>query len=260
MRSIIKFFILLVILTSLDVSAQEFALDFTRADCKGEEHHLFSEHDSGSIIILDFVMLGCAPCIWATKDLDTIVTSYSNTHPGRVKIYSFSYENTHTCEQMYEWRTIGGFPDVTLFTQGADMVSYYGGMGMPSIVVTGSSLHKVFYNGYGYAPADDSAIIAAIDNALTYDQSGVFDRNDNDPGFRVYPTIFSNRLSVETKQGLDHSELLLYDIYGRQVYSATCSASKISIFQIPELPKGQYIARLKIANGLSRGVKVIRTG
>ena len=248
----------LLILVVLQSGAQEYAIDFTRTDCKGVEHQLFSELDSGKVIILDFVMLGCSPCFWATRDLDTIVKAFESTHPGRVKIYSFSYEDTHTCEQMFDWRTAGGFTDVTLFTQGAEMVGYYGGMGMPSIVVTGSSLHKVFYNGYGYFPTDDSLITAAIENALIYDQSGENELIAHS-GFKIFPTLFSDRLYVEADENLAGSIILFYDSFGRKLMSATIpSTGKITI-STSGLSKGLYFARIKAAGkGLTEGFKLIR--
>jgi thiol-disulfide isomerase/thioredoxin len=237
--------------------AQEYAMDFVQTDCKGVEHHLYSELDAGKVIVLDFVMLGCAPCIWATKDMDTIVSSYASAHPGRVSIYAFSYENTHTCEQMFEWRATGGFSDVTLFTQGAEMVTYYGGMGMPTIVVTGSSMHKVFYNGFGYSSAQDSMIIAAIDAALVYDQSGLDDGTSPDE-FKIYPTLFSDRIFIETGKEFHGSELILCDINGRKVMSKAIRANSRVSIPTSELSKGIYFARYKTGNRLSGSIKLIR--
>lgn len=242
---------------AFNAGAQEFAMDFARTDCKGVEHHLFSELDSGKVIILDFVMLGCSPCFWATRDLDTIVKAFESTYPGRVKIYSFSYDSSHTCEQMNDWRNQGGFPDVVLFTHGNEMVSYYGGIGMPTIVVTGSSIHRVFYNGYGYSSADDSLIIAAIENALNYNQSGVNEALAQG-GFKVYPTLFSERIFVETGEEFSGSEIIICDIYGRQVMSAAIAAnSRLSIPAVG-FSKGLYFARFKTGNGLSGGTRLIR--
>ena len=250
-------FFLAVMQISFRTEAQEYALDFVRTDCKGMEHHLFSELDSGKVIILDFIMLGCSPCFWATRDLDTIVKAYESTHPGQVKIYSFSYENTHTCEQMFEWRAAGGFTDVTLFTQGAEMVSYYGGMGMPSIVVTGSSMHKVFYNGYGYTSAQDSMIIAAIDNALNYNHSGM-DEIEGVYEFKVFPTFFSDRIFVEADEDLCGSEIILFDAYGRQVLNSIVNQSELISISTTALKQGFYFACLKTSDGFSGSVKLIK--
>jgi hypothetical protein len=106
MRITSYLFTVIILFSWQIVKAQQIAMDFTRFDCDSTEHHLFSELDEGEVIILDFVMLGCAPCIWATKNLDTIVQSFNSTYPGRVKIYSFSYESSHTCKQMMDWRDV----------------------------------------------------------------------------------------------------------------------------------------------------------
>ena len=238
-------------------NAQEYAMDFIQTDCNGQEHHLFSELDEGRVIIHDLVMIGCAPCIWATKDLDTIVNAYAVTHPGRVEIYAFSYDSLFSCEQMMDWRAAGGFPNVSVFTHGNDLVSYYGGIGMPTIVVTGSSLHKVFYNGFGYSAADDSLIVAAIDNALNYDQSGVEDEMAK-TGFRVYPTVFTDRIYVEINEDLPGAEVMIYDSCGRLVLSSAIDAESLQSINTAFLPKGFYITLLKTGNSLYAGFRLIK--
>jgi thiol-disulfide isomerase/thioredoxin len=254
MRRILFLFILLI--PGILAISQETAMDFTRTDCDGAEHHLFSELDEGKVVILDFVMLGCAPCIWATRNLDTIVQSYEATHPGRVKLYAMSYESSHTCEQMAAWRTDGGFPGVSLFTDGAQQISYYGGMGMPTIVITGGTGHKVFYNGYGYTPAHDTAITAALDQALNYSSAGVMEGIPVLPN--VYPTVFSDYLNADFERMDPATEFVLADITGRIVLKQDVSGLGACRMSTGHLPPGFYLGYLKGDGATSPAVKLIR--
>ena len=250
-------FFLWLILLSYHSKAQEFAADFTQTDCKGVEHHFYSELDEGKVIILDFVMLGCSPCFWATRELDTIIASYADSHPGRLAIYSFSYDSSFTCEQMYAWRAEGGFTDVVLFTRGNELVSYYGGIGMPTIVVTGSSLHKVFYNGFGYDPSDNPLIISAIDNALIYEQSGTNDLLTGS-NIKIYPTLFTDRIIIDTEGSLPGSQVIIYDGSGRKIISSLIPTDGLLSIPAASLSKGIYFALIKSGNRLTGSAKLIK--
>ncbi len=60
-------FILFIFLYSASVYSQATAMDVEQNDCDGAYHHLFAELDAGNVIILDYVMLNCAPCILGTQ-------------------------------------------------------------------------------------------------------------------------------------------------------------------------------------------------
>ena len=74
--------------------AQTTAMDFTQADCYGVDHHLYPELDAGNVIILEYMMLNCAPCVTATKAMEALAIPYEQSHPGRVHIYSFAFLNS----------------------------------------------------------------------------------------------------------------------------------------------------------------------
>jgi len=257
MKAILYACLISIFLFGYPANSQQFAMDFSRFDCDSVEHHLFSELDEGKVIILDFVMLGCAPCIWATRNLDTLVQSYQYSHPGRLGIYAFSYESSFTCKQMFDWRTTGGFPQVTLFTDGAEMVEYYGGMGMPTIVITGGQDHKIFYNGYGYTPSHDSAIVAAIDSALNYSSSGSDEIMENQ-GLSVFPTIFSDFLIVQSSKDVIGSHFRLMDISGRIIMEFKLQEEGSMRIPAGHLPQGMYFASVQGEHGLNKAFKLVR--
>lgn len=236
--------------------AQKTAMDFTQAECEGIEHHLFSELDAGNVIILEFVMLNCVPCIVATNALEDLTGPYELTHPGRVRICSFAFLNSYTCDQILAWRSNNEFSH-PVFNNGEEQVSYYGGMGMPTIVVVGTNEHNVFYKSIGYTPSIDDLIREAIDSALLYNPTGV-DEKISSSDFRVYPTLFSDQLYVETSKEFTGAEIIIFDAFGRQVLIFHVPESGRVIIPAAGLSKGLYIARLKNGTGISDGIRLIR--
>lgn len=238
------------------IQAQSTAMDFTQADCDGADHHLFSELDAGNVIILEYVMLNCAPCVGATNALVALTAPYELTHPGRVHIYSYAFLNSYTCEQIIQWKRDFNYSH-QVFSQGEEQVNYYGGMGMPTIVITGTDNHKVFYNGIGYSPDHDAAILAAIDSALLYNPTGVEEKRHS-AEFRIYPTIFSDRIYVETTEEYTGAEVILFDTFGRQVLSSPVAEGGRTGIPAGGLAGGIYIARLRSSTGISEGIRLIR--
>src|SRR5205807_2657786 len=55
--------------------------------------------------------------------------------------------------------------DLPVITQCASDVAFYGGMGMPTIVIAGPD-HKIYYKKQGFVQKDTVAMIAAIQKAF----------------------------------------------------------------------------------------------
>jgi thiol-disulfide isomerase/thioredoxin len=251
------FFTLLLSLTTFAATlAQSTAMDFQQADCAGNEHHLFAELEAGKVIVLDFVMLNCVPCIVGTTALETLVKPYENSHPGRVEIYSFGFLNSYTCEQLNAWMADNSFVH-PVFSQGEAQTNYYGGMGMPTIVVVGSDQHKVYYNGKGYTSSMGPLITAAIDSALLYNPTGVPEKISAG-SFEVFPTPFNDRLTVTSKLDLPGTEVIVSDICGQQLIMQPIPASGSVTLSTGSLPAGVYFAYLKSGGVVSQARKIIK--
>jgi hypothetical protein len=238
------------------MNAQTTAMDFTQADCDGVDHHLFPELDGGNVVILEYMMLNCAPCVTATKAMEALVKPYELSHPGRVHIYSIAFLNSYTCEQIIQWKRDFDF-NHPAFSEGEEQVSYYGGMGMPTLVVVGTNEHNVFYKSIGYTAEVDAQVRAALDSALLYNPTGV-DEEILSGQFRVYPTLFSDQLYVETGKEYTGAEMIICDTFGRQVLNSCIPESGRTSVRAAGLAKGLYIARLKSSGGFSDGIKLVR--
>ncbi len=155
----------LFIALSTATSAQTVGLDFNADDCDGASHHLFSDLDAGYAVVLDFVMMNCPDCAPATVAIAQDVIP-NTTDPARVKFYSIGFDDMITCPEITSWATAGGITH-PVFAGMSDQTAYYGGMGMPTIVVLGGgSTHGVYYQHLGYVVGLNGIITNAIDLAL----------------------------------------------------------------------------------------------
>ncbi|RYZ49702.1 MAG: hypothetical protein EOP49_15710 [Sphingobacteriales bacterium] len=133
----------------------------------GRTYDLYSQMDSGFVIVHEYVMMSCRPCITAGKGLENIVNSLRKLHPGRVKYFQTVFEDETDAPTMKKWVKENGFTPDAVFIKGAQEVAFYGGMGMPTIVVLGGGKrHKGYYKRLGYSPRDNGVIIKAVRRAL----------------------------------------------------------------------------------------------
>jgi hypothetical protein len=247
-------FILLSVLTLNDAFSQPIAMDFSTNDCMGTNHHLFGEMDAGKVVILDFVMLNCAPCIVATNALSEIVSGYEASHPGRVRIYSFGFLNSYTCEQMTAWQNSNKY-EHSVFSGGEEQVAYYGGMGMPTIVVIGTNEHNVFFKTVGYSATLDDKIRTAIDSALQYSPTGTGDMPADESRFRAYPTFFSDRITFEAPS---HGTIELTDVLGRITGVYQVQNADVACINTENFLPGLYFIRWSDDHGQEYVVKMFK--
>src|SRR6478752_6750976 len=60
---------------------------------KGREYDVYSQMDSGFVIVHEYVMMSCRPCITAGKGLEKIVNSLRKLHPGKIKYFQTVFED-----------------------------------------------------------------------------------------------------------------------------------------------------------------------
>lgn len=226
--------------------AQTTAADFQKPDCDGSNHHLFAELDSGYVCVLDFVMFDCAPCVTATNGLQTIHEQFKASHPGKVRFYSMGFLNFMSCNQMNSWKSINHYTH-TMFSGESSQVEYYGGMGMPTIVILGGlAAHKVYYNHQGYSTSENAPIINAINLAISESITSGTHQLPGQEYFNAFPNPFGDALTI-TVQTAQATHLVLTDITGRQILrQAVPSGLTDATLTLPagQLPAGLYFVSL----------------
>ncbi len=206
----------------LSSGAQTTAADFVKNDCAGRNHHLFAELDSGYVCVIDFIMFGCQPCVTGTDALKAIHAQFEASHPGKVRFYSMGFLSSMTCNQMDNWKNANKYTH-TVFSGETEQVNYYGGMGMPTIVILGGlAEHKVYYNHQGYSTGENTPIINAINLAISESNTSATSQLPGDKQFSVFPNPFDNAITVDL-QSVQATHLILTDMAGLEVLRSPLS-------------------------------------
>src|SRR5256885_372150 len=92
----------LILCISNLVSAQTTAMDWTKDDCNGSSHNLFTELNDGDVILCEYVMT-CGTCISAANYLEQIYQDYSVSNPGKLKFYAIDWNASFTCSTFQSW-------------------------------------------------------------------------------------------------------------------------------------------------------------
>lgn len=149
-----------LLISSLNGFSQT-ASDFTRTDCSGKSHTLFSELDAGKAVILFFEM-GCSSCISGANNVESYY--YKSLDSSLVRAYYLDYNAGSACSDVEAWKTNNSYTFPS-FADAADLMSPYG-FGMPLIVIIGGKNHKVFYKGGWNSTKVQAAVKAASGAAL----------------------------------------------------------------------------------------------
>lgn len=223
--------------------AQTTAMDFTQNDCNGNPHHLFQDLDEGNVVIIEYFMNNCGSCIVAGKKLEALKTDLLAEFPNKIKSYAFGYTNSYSCTTISNWVTSNGFTSIPM-NNGANQVAYYGGMGMPTIVVLGGTNHAILGSPYLDFQTSDTTIMGA-DIRSFFSQLSVKENSKNSK-IKLYPnptneTITLNFTDLENKI----KEISIMDVSGRIVYiQKTIKGSELSI-NTALFEKGNYIVNIQ---------------
>jgi hypothetical protein len=240
MKKIYLISIALVFATIIS-KAQTTAMDFNRADCSGQMHHLFSELDSGNLVIMEFIMT-CNSCIAAGNAIEAMIADLQTEYPGKIRWYQFAYTNTYTCATMTGFKNTNGFTSA-VFDQGAAMVAYYGGFGMPTIAVAAGAGHDVLFTDVGFSISDTTAMGIAARNFFA--TSAVNELPKSLSAVNVFPNPTSDLLSINLNVNIKSEvSIQLTDNLGRMVmdiFSSVVNAGEFAAkADISSIPAGNY--------------------
>lgn len=244
---------LIYLLTHPKTDAQTTAFDWTRSECETAENvHLFEQLNAGKVIILDFVMIpNCGWCIWASKYLKEVVAPYEISHPDRVKVYMVGFDNAYTCQQLTDWKKKFNLVEDGVFAGGSDETNYYGGMGMPTVVVVGGSDHRVFYNNLGFLESDTAAASLAIRTALKTVTAAPAPDDEAAPALLLLPNPAVGEVRVNLASGVSTDADVRFDLLdctGRLLTSALPDSAGGARFSVAQLPSGIYSVRCRIGS------------
>ena len=225
-------------------SAQTVAQDWSKTDCDGNTWQLFPMLDSGKVVVMEFVMpTSCAGCRNAAGYLEDIWGQFNASNPNKVEMFAIAYNNTYTCTQLANWKTTYNIPMMHPVDQGSQMLSYYGSMGMPTIVIVGGAGHLVFYEKQGFSASDTTNIKNAIAQALA--TSGIADTEAGSI-FNVFPNPATDMITVELSKGANGT-INVFNVLGKQVLSVQAGKEKTKDISLASLTAGIYYVQYSTA-------------
>jgi len=232
----------------LNTTAQTTAMDFNVADCNGNQQHLFTDLDAGQAVIIEFFMTSCGSCVVAGDALEAMKTDLLAEFPGMVKSYSFGYNNSYSCVTVNNWVTTNGYSSIPS-DSGAAQVAYYGGFGMPTIVIVAGSSHSILGNPYiGFSISDTTQM--AGDIRTFFNTAGI-----ESPSKTVDLSLYPNPANTDFRLDftlLQESDVMiqLVDMTGRVIQ--TLPTEKIApgyvtrTINTSTITTGNYLLRLSV--------------
>lgn len=236
------------------------ATNFTCNDCSGTEHTLFTELDSGKVIVICWVM-PCGSCVTPALNAYNIVSSFQTTHPGKVYYYlADDFANTN-CATLDNWATSNGIAESAFSFRFSDTVinmAHYGTFGMPKIVVLAGTSHSIFYNENDVL--NQVAYTDAINQAIA--ATGI-NENQNINGNNILISCTSSVLNFKINSATaKFCEVNVFDAGGRLVkafYKPDLKTGATFSMDISSLPQGVYIVKARTADATSvKRVPVLR--
>ena len=241
----IAFFFVLTI-----TKAQTTALPFSGLDCNGNNVDLFADLDAGKVVILHFFMPNCGSCPPPAKKIQAMANNINAMHPGMVKGYAFPFQNSTTCTYAASWVTTNALSDLYApVDSGATQVAYYGGMGMPTVVVLGGADHRILFSTLSFSTSDTTemrdSILALLEMPL-----GIHNLPSVVSSFNVFPNPANNNVSINFDLKETATLLLdVTDIAGKQVAIIAEERQNGTVtkqFNAAALPNGNYFVRLQL--------------
>ncbi len=233
---------------SASAYAQTTAMDFQRMDCNGNMQHLFADLDAGNAVILEFFMQNCTPCITAGNKLEAMKADLLTEFPGKIKSYATGFTNNYTCLSNANWVTNNGFTSIPM-DSGATQVAYYGGMGMPTIVILGGGTnHSVLGSPYvGFTTSDTTQMAADIRGFLNT-ATGITNSTKFENGISIYPNPSNGLVNFSydvTEAG--NLTVEVTDLTGRKVMQwmnqVVPTGKVVRTFNTADIAAGSYVIK-----------------
>lgn len=194
-KSILLSIALLFVVT---ISKAQTAMQFHTLDCNGNMHDLFADLDAGKAVLLHFYMPSCGSCPPPAQKIQQMANHINAAHPGSVIGYSFPYVNTSPCSYSTTWVTNNGLGNLyTPMDSGATQVAYYGGMGMPTVVLLGGGTnHRIMFSTLSFSTGDTLLMRDSILNMI-FAATGIKPSDNKISGINLFPNPAANVVTVE---------------------------------------------------------------
>jgi hypothetical protein len=253
--------LLFISLISFSFSASSFAqaMDFQANDCNGNPQHLFADLDAGQAVVLFYYMPSCGTCPPPAQEIQAMATKINQNCPGMVKGYAYSYQNSTTCAYTAGWVTSNNLPlYAPMDGNGAEQVAYYGGFGMPTVVLVGGTNHAILWSTQNFVTADTTTMRDLILNMNCV--AGINDIKTNQNSIDVYPNPSNDVLTLNfTNKNTSDFSYSIQDLLGKTVFVSNIETLEKGIVErtlnTASLANGNYLLNVSI-NGILETRKI----
>lgn len=196
MKKIILTFLALMFVSAIS-RAQLTAKQFKGTACNSSSVDLFSDLDAGKAVVLFYYMPSCGSCPPPAQKIQKMANSINSVYPGKVKGYAFPFQNSTTCTYSSTWVSSNSLSSIyTAMDSGASDVAYYGGFGMPTVVLVGGKDHKVLFSTLDFTTSDTAIMRSKIITLLS-GSSGISKVNNPVSNISVFPNPAKDKVQVE---------------------------------------------------------------
>ncbi len=250
-----KNFLLTIALMVISMfSIAQTAVQFNGVDCNSNTVDLFADLDAGKAVVLFYYMPNCGSCPPPAQKIQAMANKINQTYPGKVKGYAFPFQNSTTCSYSSSWVSSNNLS--TIFSpmdSGAYQVAYYGGFGMPTVVLLGGMDHRVMFSSLSFSTGDTTMMRDSILALLG--STGINDLSEAISSFEVFPNPADEIISINFDLKIISDVIInVTDISGKQIVLISdekISGSISKQFDTSTLPNGNYLIRININNEIS---------
>lgn len=228
--------------------AQTTAMQLSGVDCNGVSHDLFADLDAGKVVLLHFFMQNCGSCPPPAQKIQAMANHIMATHPGMITAYAMPFNNTTDCNSTSSWVSSNGLSLYAPFDKGAAQVAYYGGFGMPTVILLGGKDHKILFSTLSFSTSDTTIMRDKILEVLG--TTAVSELPSSVASFSVFPNPANDYVTIALN--LKESAKLLVDVTdltGKQV-AVIEDENQTGVvrkqFSTSLLPEGNYLIRLQV--------------
>lgn len=239
----------LIILGSMtsNVRAQTTAMNFTGMDCNSNPVNLFNDLDGGNAVVLFFYMPNCGTCPPPAQKIQTMANNINASHPGLVKGFAFPFQNSTTCASVQSWVTTNNLSLFAPMDSGATQVAYYGGFGMPTVVLLGGMNRDVLFVTQNFTTSDTTVmrdlILGLMANTNELETDGL--------KFKISPNPSADFLTLNFTAPMN-SELFveLVDLNGKLIFATskemTNEGENTKEINISSIENGNYFLNVHL--------------
>jgi len=249
-----KTLVILITLISLGLfsaqgNSQTTAMDFQGVDCNGIDVHLFDDLDAGQAVVLFYYMPSCGSCPPPAQKVQAMANKINASCSGMVKAYAFPYQNSTTCSYSAGWVTSNGLPLYTPMDSGAVQVAYYGGFGMPTVVLVGGQNHDVLWSTQNFVNSDTTVMRDLILGMACV--AGLDEKSENVSNLEIFPNPVNASVNVHfDAENNSIIQLELIDLVGKAIlvkeHVSVQNGKVEQTLDTSNLPNGNYLVRIKI--------------